>query len=110
FDIINNDYDELVKLSDKIGLSELMNDVSNFENILLLEDGRNFSLGQRQRLSIIRAFLRQYKLVIFDEPTSNLDCKYAKQIFDLIEEIDETKIIITHDEDFIDLSSNVVKL
>lgn len=103
-------YDELVKLSDKIGLSELMNDISNFENILLLEDGRNFSLGQRQRLTLLRAFLGKYKLVIFDEPTSNLDFSHAKQIFSLIEKIDATKIIITHDKQFLDSSQTIIDL
>lgn len=103
-------YDELVKLSDKIGLSELMNDISNFENILLLEDGRNFSLGQRQRLTLLRAFLGKYKLVIFDEPTSNLDFSHAKKIFSLIEKIDATKIIITHDKQFLDSSQTIIDL
>ena len=37
------------------------------------EDGKILSFGQRQRLSISRAFLSKAPIIIFDEPTSALD-------------------------------------
>jgi ABC-type multidrug transport system fused ATPase/permease subunit len=39
----------------------------------LLENGANFSGGERQRIAIARAFLKSRDLYIFDESTSNLD-------------------------------------
>jgi ABC-type multidrug transport system fused ATPase/permease subunit len=54
--------------------------------------------GQRQRLSIARVFLKDPKLLLFDEATSSLDTETERRIFDSMEKLFEqrTSIIITH--------------
>jgi thiol reductant ABC exporter CydD subunit len=42
------------------------------------EGGRELSAGQRQRIALARAFLRDAPLVILDEPTANLDAESAE--------------------------------
>lgn len=60
------------------------------------------SLGQKQRLSLARALVRKPKVLILDEPTSNLDAENAEMITELLlglQEVDSKLaiIIITHD-------------
>ncbi len=55
--------------------------------------------GQRQRVFIARALCSHPKLLILDEPTSNIDAKGQKEIFTLLKELNKTMtiLIVTHD-------------
>ena len=58
--------------------------------------------GQRQRVAIGRAIVRNPKVLLMDEPLSNLDAKLRNQmraeIIKLREKIDTTFIYVTHDQ------------
>ena len=64
------------------------------------EDGKILSFGQRQRLSISRAFLSKAPIIIFDEPTSALDSVseaiVRRSIEDMVKVHNRTVIMITH--------------
>lgn len=66
------------------------------------ENGENFSGGQRQRLVLARAFLRNPKLFIFDESTANLDGENMGTVLDNLEEharrIGASVLYISHDD------------
>lgn len=68
-------------------------------NTIVGVDGNMLSGGQRQVVLLIKAFLKNAKLYILDEPTTGLDKQTKKDVIGLIKSMakDKTVIIITHD-------------
>ena len=62
------------------------------------ERGSHLSVGQRQRLGIARAFLKNAPILLLDEPTSALDPITESAIMDTIKELmrGRTTLIVTH--------------
>jgi ATP-binding cassette subfamily B protein len=62
------------------------------------DDGVDLSGGQRQRLAIARALLKPFNMLILDEPTSAIDAKAERAIFNAIYEKSEqaTVLIVSH--------------
>jgi iron(III) transport system ATP-binding protein len=58
--------------------------------------------GQQQRVALARAIVRRPKLLLLDEPLSNLDARLReymrKELADLIERIGITALFVTHDQ------------
>ncbi|MFA9377709.1 MAG: peptidase domain-containing ABC transporter [Lachnotalea sp.] len=63
---------------------------------IISEDGNNISGGQRQRLCIARAILKNPKVILMDEPTSSLDNISENKIMDSLFKMDSTVLVIAH--------------
>ncbi|CAG0907264.1 unnamed protein product, partial [Cyprideis torosa] len=60
------------------------------------------SVGEQQRLSIIRAVINQPKLILADEPTSALDDHHCGEVVKMLDELNKelnaALLIVTHDQ------------
>jgi subfamily B ATP-binding cassette protein MsbA len=76
------------------------------------ERGVVLSTGQRQRVSIARAFLREPALLILDEPTSALDAGTENLVRDSLRELaaGRTTVIISHRPPMLGIASRVLTL
>lgn len=77
-------------------LEELVERCNGLDNEII-QNSFSISGGENQRLAIARALYRNPKLLIMDEPTSSLDNKTQRKLFDNLSKLsDLTCIVITH--------------
>jgi subfamily B ATP-binding cassette protein MsbA len=103
--------DESLNLAfDKAYLREFINELPDGIDSHIGERGQKLSLGQRQRVSLARAFLSKAPIVILDEPTSALDNKSQQFVYSSIQELmkERTVIIIAHRLDTIQSCNKII--
>lgn len=85
-----NTTDELKELAQYLGIDSLLE-----------KNPARFSLGEKQRLAIARACIKQPYILFADEPTSSLDRDNCTKVINLLQKMNQngtTIIMITHDE------------
>ncbi|MBM2622962.1 thiol reductant ABC exporter subunit CydD [Actinoplanes sp. LDG1-06] len=74
------------------------------------DNGVGLSAGQRQRIALARAFLRDAPLILLDEPTANLDRETAASVMAAIRRlaVGRTVLIAAHRPELIALADRIV--
>ena len=90
--------DEKIDIALKLSGCDFVRNMPNGIDTYLDEAGVNLSGGERQRLTLARALVKDFDLLIMDEATSNLDFISEKRIYDTLfnSNINKTMIFIAH--------------
>ncbi len=90
--------EEIVEAARRAQALDFIEKLPNGLDSLVGEKGGHLSVGQRQRIGIARAFLKDAPILLLDEPTSALDPATENAIMGTIEELMEgrTALIVTH--------------
>ena len=92
--------EEVQEACKKANIHEYIQSLPNGYKTLVEELGSSLSGGERQRIGLARMFLHDAKLVLLDEPTSNLDSLNEGAILKSIyeERKDKTVVFVSHRE------------
>jgi ATP-binding cassette subfamily B protein len=91
-------FDEIVAASKAAGAHEFIVGLPQGYQTEVGERGVRLSVGQRQRIAIARAFLKDAPILILDEPTSALDLRTEAAVVESLERLmhGRTTFIVTH--------------
>ena len=87
--------DELWEACRKAHIADFIDTLPEKMDTKLTSDGLGFSVGQKQRLMIARIFLKNPRILVFDEVTSALDSEAEQIITDSIYKLGSNKTVIT---------------
>ena len=91
-------FEEIKEASKKSNSHHFIKTLPMSYNTILNEEISNISIGQKQQLTIARAFLKKNKILILDEATSSIDSRTEKLIQESMKKLmeDKTTFIIAH--------------
>lgn len=90
------DHEDVRSATRFVGMHDEIMSRSGGYQTMVLEGGRNFSGGQKQRLEIARAIAKSCSLYVLDEPTAALDYEAEAFILERLRSLPATKLLVTN--------------
>jgi ATP-binding cassette subfamily C protein CydD len=104
--------DEVTEALHVAGLGEVVRRLPLGAETVLGEGGAGLSAGERQRLALARAFVRNAPLLVLDEPTAGLDAETEAELLGAVRRllVGRTSLIVAHRAALASLADRVVDL
>jgi ABC-type multidrug transport system fused ATPase/permease subunit len=108
----NADPEAIEETARRAGADRFIRRLPDGYDTLVGAGGHGLSAGQRRRLGLARALLRDASLLVLDEPTVHLDPDAAAGVAATVEGLRGTRtiLLITHDPDLAARADRVVQL
>lgn len=110
-------------LGDNLSIENIQPDkkdlINKFINSLMLEQAiyaaekqRDYSFGQKQRISFIRALTKSADVYLLDEITNGVDKPIKEQMLSFIQNLAKSSIVIivSHDPEVLSMSGNIISI
>lgn len=107
------DHIKVIHAAQKVGMHEIILRLSEGYNTKINGRGGALSSGQKQRLALARALYNSPKLLVLDEPDSNLDEVGEKSLDTTLKELVDTKttiLLITHRKKLLEQVDRILKI
>lgn len=92
----NIEIGKIINLSTKLGTHEFISTMKEGYNTVITSDNNSLSGGQVQRICLLRTLLKDYEILILDEPTSHLDSETKEKFMNFLLNSDKTVIMVSH--------------
>jgi ATP-binding cassette, subfamily C, bacterial CydD len=104
--------DRVQAAAELAGADAFVSDLPAGYDTMVGDGGRRLSAGERQRIALARAFLRDAPLVVLDEPTANLDAENAELVGEAVERLRQgrTVLLIAHRPELVQHADRIVAL
>ena len=105
-------FEEIVKAAKAACAHEFIMELPGGYDYVVGDKGSKLSFGQRQRIAIARAFLKDAPIILFDEATSGLDYESERFVLQAAEQLiqNKTALIISHRESGVRLCNRKIEI
>ncbi|MEA3363686.1 MAG: ABC transporter ATP-binding protein [Thermodesulfobacteriota bacterium] len=101
---------EIKKVWNLCGIDGLLKELPQGEDTRVTEEGNNLSLGQRQKISLARAFLGSPRILLLDEADAHLDVEAGMVLNRILQEYKGTILRVTHNPDLLAQADTVWRI
>lgn len=104
--------ENIIQAIDILGLRDFLNNLPQGLDTFLHENASNISGGEKQKIALLRAIIKNPDVLLLDEPTSALDTITTKRLIEYLISIKEEKIIIvvSHNDEVSQIADKTIWL
>ena len=104
--------EEIIRVSKLVKVHDFIESTPNKYDTEVGEDGLMLSSGEKQKIALARAILKDSPIILLDEVTKSIDKDSRDAINEVIMDLmtEKTVIIVTHNSNEINVNSHIIRL